>query len=361
MTTTTKTDTDTDSHGHHPPRRRPAAALLALLPLLAIVIAVIAFAACRKGDDGPQFRLTYSIFFPSTHIHTKLAEQWAEEIKLRTQGRVVIDIYSGAVLSSASENYDCVINGVSDLGMSCFAYTRGLFPLIECLDLPHGYPDGKTATSIANDFINHFQPQELAKTHFLYAHAHGPGILATQNPVQTLADIRGQSIRGTGITAMVINALGANAVGMSQPDTFEALRKGVVNGTLCPMETLKGWKQGEVIKHVTKIPAIGYTTAMFVVMNQKTWEKLPEDIQKTIADVSREWIPKHGQAWDDTDAEGLQFVTELEKTVTTIAPVENLKAAEALEPLFDQWTQEAKQKNLPGLEALVFINNKLGR
>ncbi len=358
---TTTTDTDTDSHGHHPPRRRPAAALLALLPLLAIVIAVIAFAACRKGDDGPQFRLTYSIFFPSTHIHTKLAEQWAEEIKLRTQGRVVIDIYSGAVLSSASENYDCVINGVSDLGMSCFAYTRGLFPLIECLDLPHGYPDGKTATSIANDFINHFQPQELAKTHFLYAHAHGPGILATQNPVQTLADIRGQSIRGTGITAMVINALGANAVGMSQPDTFEALRKGVVNGTLCPMETLKGWKQGEVIKHVTKIPAIGYTTAMFVVMNQKTWEKLPEDIQKTIADVSREWIPKHGQAWDDADAEGLQFVTELEKTVTTIAPVENLKAAEALEPLFDQWAQEAKQKNLPGLEALVFINNKLGR
>ncbi len=353
---------DSDNHGAQPqPRHRTIATLLAFLPLLAILIAVIAFVACRKDSDRPEFRLTYSIFFPSTHVHTKLAEQWAEEIKLRTQGRVAIDIYSGAVLSSASENYDCVIHGVSDLGMSCFSYSRGLFPLIECLDLPHGYPDGKTATSIANDFINHFQPQELAQTHFLYAHAHGPGILATQTPVQTLADIRGQSIRGTGITAMIINAIGANAVGMSQPDTFEALRKGVVNGTLCPIEALKGWKQGEVIKHVTKIPAIGYTTTMFVVMNKKTWEKLPADIQKIITEVCQEWIPKHGQAWDDADDEGLQFVTELGKTVTAIAPEENQKASEALEPLFEQWTQEVKQKNLPGLEALVFINNKLGR
>jgi len=74
---------DSDNHGAPPrPRRKAVAALLTFLPLLAILIAVITFVACRKDSDGPEFRLTYSIFFPSTHVHTKLAEQWAEEIKL---------------------------------------------------------------------------------------------------------------------------------------------------------------------------------------------------------------------------------------------------------------------------------------
>ena len=50
---------------------------------------------------------------------------------------------------------------------------------------------------------------------------------------------------------------------MSQPETYEALQ-GVVDATLCPIETLKGWKQGEVISSVTDSSVVGYTTAMFV-------------------------------------------------------------------------------------------------
>lgn len=64
-------------------------------------------------------------------------------------------------------------------------------------------------------------------------------------------------------------------VAMAQPDTYEARQKNVVDATLCPIETLKGWKQGEVISSVTDATAVGYTTAMFVAMNKQKWEKLP--------------------------------------------------------------------------------------
>jgi TRAP-type C4-dicarboxylate transport system substrate-binding protein len=88
---------------------------------------------------------------------------------------------------------------------------------------------------------------------------------------------------------------------------------------------------------------------------------LPADLQQIFTEVSQEWIPKHGQAWDDADEEGLQFITGLKKEVSTIAPAENDKAAKALAPLFEQWVQETKQKNLPGQEAMDFIRTKLGR
>ena len=108
-----------------------------------------------------------------------------------------------------------------------------------------------------------------------------------------------------------MESLGGAPVGMSQPETYEALSKGVVDATLCPIETLKGWKQGEVISFVTDSTCIGYTTAMFVVMNNKKWESLPADIQQIFNEVNKEWIVKHGQAWDQADQEGRDFIKSL--------------------------------------------------
>ncbi len=111
-------------------------------------------------------------------------------------------------------------------------------------------------------------------------HAHGPGILASKKPVKSLADLKGLKVRATGLSAKIVEALGGTPVAMSQPETYEALSKGVVEATLCPIETLKGWKQGEAIEYVVDSTAIGYTTAMFVVMNKEKWAALPADVQK---------------------------------------------------------------------------------
>ena len=101
-----------------------------------------------------------------------LAQEWADELAIRSQGRIKVDVFPGGVLSSAAENYESVKKGVSDLGMSCFAYSRGLFPMIEGLDLPWGYESGEQASNIANRFIEHFKPAELDEVAFMYAHTH---------------------------------------------------------------------------------------------------------------------------------------------------------------------------------------------
>ena len=328
--------------------------------VLGAMAAFLVLLSCSCGrNDVRQYRLTYSVFFPSVHVQSKLAQSWADEVELRTKGRVHIVVFPGGVLSGAAENYDCVANGVSDIGMSCLSYSRGLFPLMECLDFPFGYPDGVTATAVANDFLEHFRPAELNETHMLYLHAHGPGVLATRKKIMSRDDIRNMSIRGTGITAQVIRQLGGNAVGLPQGETFEALRKGVVEATLCPIETLKGWKQGEVIDEVVRIPSIGYTTTMFVTMNKKSWAKLPKDIQEIIEQVNREWIPKHGRAWDEADEEGLAFVTSLNKKYSVMEEGQNALVAEALAPMFNKWAEGTEAKGLPGKEAVEFVRKRL--
>ena len=293
-------------------------------------------------------KLTYSVFFPPTHVQAKLAADWAEEIKKRTGGQVEITVFPGGSLTKADQCYQGVVDGVSDIGMSAFAYTRGRFPLLEGLDLPVGYPDGISATRLANTLAAKFKPAEAQDTKLLYVHAHGPGVLATKKPVAKLEDLKGLKIRATGFCAKVVESLGGSPVSMPQGETYEALQKGVVDATFCPVETLKGWKQGEVISGVTDSRCIGYTTAFFVSMNKAKWDGLPADVQKTVEAVCAEWVVKHGQAWNDADAEGLAFIKELKREVLALAAAEQALWIEKVVPLLQDYAARATQKGLPG-------------
>jgi TRAP-type transport system periplasmic protein len=334
--------------------------LIALTAVFALVATL--FIACggeenSGGADQSQkpITLSYSVFFPPMHIQAKTAEAWAREIESRTDGRIKINIFPGGTLTKAPQVYEGAVNGVSDIGMSCFAYTRGRFPLLEALDLPVGYPDGMTATRVATAMVEKYQPEETSDVKVLYVHAHGPGILASKKPVKSLDDLKGLKVRATGLSSKIAESLGATPVGMSQPETYEALQKGVVDATLCPMETLKGWKQGEVIESVTDSSMIGYTTSMFVVMNKEKWDALPEDIKRIFDEVNEEWVDKHGEAWDEADAEGRAFIDKLGKPVITIDDDKKDAWVARVQPILTQYIETTKEKGLPGEAILADI------
>lgn len=303
---------------------------------------------CLGCDRGPQpeFRLTYSVFFPPTHVQAQLAKQWAEEIETATSNRVKILVFAGASLTKANQCYQGVVDGISDIGMSCFSYTPGRFPVLEGLDLPLGYPDGVNATRIVNEVVQPLDLPELRDTHLLYLHAHGPGVLASREPVDSLDALSNLKVRGTGLTARIIKTLHGDAIGMSQPETYDALSKGVVKATLCPVETLKGWRQGECIRAVTYAPALGYTTAMFVTMNRETWASLPADIQTIITQINQKFVEKHGEGWNAADLDAERFLDELHCQRIFLDPNENARWKTALAPIFNDYVARAAQKGM---------------
>jgi TRAP-type C4-dicarboxylate transport system substrate-binding protein len=319
---------------------------------LTTVLTAAIFLFVGIGPAASETKLTYSIFFPPTHVQAKAAEAWAKEIEKRMNGQVKITLFPGGTLTPADQCYDGVVKGISDIGMSAFAYTRGRFPLMEALDLPLGYPSGLVATRVANDFLKVMKPKALSDVKVLYLHAHGPGLLHTKKPVKTMEDLKGMKIRSTGFSAKVIEALGGVPVAMPQGATYESLQKGVVEGTITPIETLKGWKQAEVIKYTTDCKNIGYTTAFFVVMNQKKWDALPKDVQKTIEDVSREWIDVHGKEWDTSDAEGRAFTLSLGNQIIELTPQEAARWKKAVRPAIDEYIKDTEAKNLPARKAV---------
>jgi len=333
-----------------------------LLPLFFAFCFVISLTiASVPSAKGETINLTYSNFFPPTHGHAIAGANMIKEIEKRTNGRVKISYFPAGTLTKAPVCYDGVVKGISDIGQSCFAYTRGRFPLMEAVDLPFGYKSGKVATRVAYEFYKKMNPKELRDVKVLVIHAHGPGILAAKKDVNSLADIKGMKIRCTGLSSKLAKYLGAAPVAMAQGAAYEALQKGVVEGTFCPIEVLKGWKQGEVIDHVIETKALGYTTAMFVVMNKKKYESLPPDIKKVFDEVAEEWVDVHGDVWDYADRAGLKFVIELGKNIHGLSPAQEKKWVQSVSPIIFEYQSKMEKKGLPGKKAVKLLRDLVAK
>jgi TRAP-type C4-dicarboxylate transport system substrate-binding protein len=63
-------------------------------------------------------------------------------------------------------------------------------------------------------------------------------------------------------------------------DLYESLSRGAVNGTYAPLETLKGFKPGEVEKFVTASWKMGSVVSFYVAMNKSKWNNLQEHVAK---------------------------------------------------------------------------------
>lgn len=324
--------------------------------------ALLVFCFCTffTLNASAKTQLTYSNFFPPTHIQSQLAEAWIKEVESRTNGEITINYFPAGTLTKAPQTYDGVVQGIADIGMTVLAYSRGRFPVAAAIDLPMGYTSGVQATNVANGVLEKFDPEEFKDTELMFLHAHGPGLLHTRDKeVRTLDDFKGMKIRGTGTSGKVVAALGGSPVGKSMGETYQMLQKGVVDGSMHPVETNKGWKVGEVVSFMTQNFSTAYTTTFAVFMNKDKWNSLTSEQQKTIREINAEFALKHGQAWDESDEEGMAFFLEKGGKVIPQSDEQSKIWAEKAASVIDDYIKSAAEKNIDGQAIVDYIKANL--
>jgi TRAP-type transport system periplasmic protein len=331
----------------------------AALVLVALMVFFGSGLTCTFAAE-PSIKLKYSNFLPATHPFTALGQQFCDEIKKRTNGKVEIAYFPGGILTSATKVYDGVVNGVSDMGLSHIGYTRGRFPVTEMLDLPVGYASGYVATMVKDDFYNKFKPKEWNEVHVLHFFAPGPQIIATKSkPVKRLEDLKGLKIRGAGRIGDTVKALGATPVPVEMADAYDGLQRGVVDGIMDAMETWRGWKLGELVKHATLSQrGAGLVFTFYVIMSKEKWDSLPEDVKKVFNQVSAEWRDKYGHTSNQIDIAGRDFFKEKGGQLYSLSDEEVVKWRKAVQTLLDQYEKDLQAKgnkkaDIDGMRAFI--------
>lgn len=325
--------------------------------LVVIFVGALFFSLPEPAQSqGKVIELSHSIQFPQNHPMGKSVGLWAKEIEKRTNGRVKITVYYSGTLTSPNACYEGVVRGQSDIGEAVLAMTRGRFPLMEGTDLPGYSYNGAVTSRVAHDFYKKFKPKELDETHVLYIHSHLPGGFHTRTKqIRTLEDMKGLRIRCTGLSAKIVQALGGTSVAMGKLDQYDAMHKGVVDGTFAGATDLEAYKLAEVAKYCTIYPPTGYVTAFATTMNKAKWNSLPPDVQKVFTEVSETWSEYSGKAWNESEAEGIVLGKKVGKNrFIVISSQEGKRWDKAVQPLFDDYKKNMKAKGLPGEEALKY-------
>jgi TRAP-type C4-dicarboxylate transport system substrate-binding protein len=326
--------------------------------LIALCVALLCCVSVPLTHAAEQpIKLKYSNYLPPTHPFTTLGQQFCGEIKKRTNGKVEITYFPGGILTSATKVYDGVLNGVSDIGLSHIGYTRGRFLATETLDLPVGYASGYVATQVKDDFYNKFKPKEWNDVHVLHFFAPGPQIIATKTkPVKKLEDLKGLKIRGAGRIGDTVKALGAIPVPVEMTDAYDGLSRGVVDGILDAMETWKGWKLAELVRHATlSQQGAGLVFTFYVIMNKDKWNALPDDVKQVFTQVSAEWKDKYGLISNQIDIAGRDFFKEKGGQIYALSDEETKKWQKAVEPMLAQHVKDLEAKGFKKSDTEAYL------
>jgi len=308
-------------------------------------------------------KLKFANYFPPTHMNSVIMGKYCEELNKQLAGKVELTQYTGSTLLSAPKIAAGVSGGIADIGLSNLSYTRGRFPVMEIMDLPHGFPSAWVAGHVANDFYNKYQPKDFDGYQVLMLSTSPINVVQTiGKPVKTLDDIKGLKLRGTGRLGDIVKALGANPIPIETPDLYDGLKRGVIEGALLPLETLKGFKTGELIKYVTASWRIGSCYCFYVVMNKQKWDSLPTDTKKVIANFSKEFIERWTPEWNNIDIEGREFFLKQGGRIESVPEADNYKWIRAVQPVIDDYKKDLVSKGYKAAEIdawISFVNSRI--
>ena len=322
---------------------------------------IASFASVSEADSDKPIKLSFSTMFPRAHLQAAVNQLFCDEIAKRTNGRVEITLYPAGTLTSATKNFDGVVKGISDIGMSCPLYVAGRFPVSELFEMPSDIDSGWVTSKVYNDLYDKFQLAEYKDVHVLYLHGPGRNVLSTRTvPIRKLSDMKGLVLRASGGAASTIKALGATPRAMPMGEAYAALSKGVVEGQFAPAETLKGWKHADVVKYVS-IPPVSTSSCQYVIMNKKKWNALPPDIQKIFTEVSADFPVYHGYVWVYYDKAGIEYFQSLpERELIEISKDQRPEWQAAVAPVIDKYIKDKTAMGLPAKEMLDYFNERIG-
>ncbi|MCJ7683980.1 MAG: TRAP transporter substrate-binding protein [Desulfobacteraceae bacterium] len=330
---------------------------------VSLVFCLIALFTCFLPTSAPAadpvYKLKFGTFFPPNHPHSLLYKEWCKEVEKRTDGRVKVAFFPAGTLVSANQTYNGVVKGIVDIGLSIMSYTPGRMPLSEVIVLPLGYKSGYQSTHMANAFYEKFKPKEYDDVELFYLHAHGPGFFHTKTPVNKMEDLKGLRIKSDANTSKVVTAAGGTPTTMPMLETYDALKRGLADGVLLPIETLKGWKFGEVCKYTYENWGNSYANGFFVAMNKEKWNSLPKDIQKIIEKLNEEWFEKQARLWSSIDDEGREFAKKTGQNIVKAGPKEEAVMRARMKPVLEAYVASMKEKGLPGEEVLLWCQEYL--
>ena len=264
---------------------------------LAVPIFMLAYA--QQAPPKERIQLKYAFTWVEQMAHNQRRMWMFNKLEERTNGRVKVSYLPPGSLGSATEMLGLIKTGAADMCEISPAYWPGEFPFwnLPVMQLFRSHDEaitvGTRLTHVRQETAPLFRREEAKQNIRVFTHSgsEGPYLFTTKKPVRRLADLKGLKTRSMGKWGpATYGKIGAVAVTVPFAETYDALRKGVIDATCMPLWGIYQYKIHEAANYVSF--SLGANAAYGIgIMNLNTWNRLPPDVQKMVEDIALESIP----------------------------------------------------------------------
>lgn len=216
----------------------------------------------------------------------------SEEAAKRSNGRIKLNIFPASQLGSDREMLQNTQSGT--IGGMIEATTKlvTFVPQFGVLDLPYLATSKEQAFRLLDSpVIEQELNTRAAQAGFRiigYWEVSMRNVYTRTKVINSAADLKGLKMRVIPSPSFItlFRAFGSNPTPMSFGELYTALQQGVVDGAENDVITYQGVKHFEVAKNLSLTNHMMLINAFFV--NERTWQKIPPDLQQVLRAASLE-------------------------------------------------------------------------
>ena len=269
--------------------------------------------------------LTLAHGLSETHTVHIAMTQFAEEVKEKTNGRIIINIFPNGQLGSETENLEQLQAGViamtkvSAPGLATYNEAYNAFGLPYLFDDEQDFYDVMDSQEMRDFFLSTEDDGFVVLTYYTSG---ARSFYTKDKAIRKPSDLKGLKIRVQDMKTQtdMVSALGGTPVAMSYGDVYTALQTGIIDGTENNETALTTGKHGEVCKVYSEDQHAMIPDTL--VMSSKVWNRISPEDQQIILQAAYDSTDAHKLMWDDAiqtaiqeakDEMGVTFVEDIDK------------------------------------------------
>lgn len=323
-------------------RLRWHVALLAILVVLVLLVTACGNGSDAEGGGDDSYNLRIGFVNSGDSLGSELIKEFAKHAEAESDGRITVQpFYEGAV-GGESEMMGQIADGSLDMGLIGSGVVSTIAPKSNITELPYLWESEDELYDIVfdgpiSDEVAAQLEEEGIK--LLGWGDWGPrDIFSAGAPVESIDDLEGLQIRvvENPLYLETLRTWGAVPTPIPFPETYSALQQGVVNAVDTNSHGFVDASLYEVTDYVS--PTAHIHTALAFIINQESWEALPDDIQQILVEAT-----EAGMAENRERAAGNRemMFERMEEEGMEIVDIDTMPLEESAVDIQDQFAEEA--------------------
>lgn len=301
------------------------------------------------AQDGgtPRLILRYADNQPEDYPTTAAAEYFARLVEERTRGKIRIRLYCNGELGNENQVLEQVQFGGIDMARVSVGTFAEPYPKIEVLLLPFLYDDAEHMWRvldgpIGEEFLISARKAGVVGLSWFDA---GARSFYTRQPIQSLADLQGLTIRvqESAFMSRMVELMGAKPVQIPYNDVYSAMQTAKIDGAEnnLPSYAATGHFQAAPYYLLDEHSRLPEMQIMSTVALDKI-AAIDEDYVTIIRQCARECALYERKLWQQQEVDSERLVLAYGCTVTTLTDGQLEEFRQAVRPMYDDYP-EAEQ------------------